>query len=234
MIDFNQYKAITFDCYGTLIDWETGILTAIKPLLINHNINLDDNEILEYFAEFESELEQGEYIQYREVLNRVVQKFGEKFAFTPTDIEINSLADSIQYWQPFADTVAALKLLQQRSQLVIISNVDDDLFAFSAKKLEVEFNQIITAQQVKSYKPSLNNFRQAIASINLPTEQILHVAASVYHDIIPAKSLGLSTVWVNRRYGQQGSGATIPSRGEPDLEVPDLKTLASGLSNSFS
>ncbi|MBD2364595.1 haloacid dehalogenase type II [Anabaena minutissima FACHB-250] len=230
MIEFNQYKAITFDCYGTLIDWETGILTALKPLLTNHNLNLNENLILEYFAAFESELEQGEYINYREVLKGVVQKFGKKFAFMPTDTEIDSLANSIQYWQPFADTIAALKLLKQRFKLVIISNIDDDLFAFSANKLEVKFDQIITAQQIKTYKPSLHNFRQAIERINLPQEQILHVAASVYHDIIPAKSLGLSTVWVNRRAGKQGTGATISSIGEPDLEVADLQSLVSYLS----
>ncbi|MCF4969984.1 haloacid dehalogenase type II [Nostoc sp. CMAA1605] len=226
MIDLNQYQAITFDCYGTLIDWETGILTAIKSILTSHHINLQDDDLLENFANFESQLEQGEYISYREVLQKVVQKFGEKFDFAPTELEINSLANSIQYWQPFADTVDALKLLKQKFQLVIISNVDDDLFAFSAKKLEVEFDQIITAQQVKSYKPSLNNFQQALERIKLPTEQILHVAASVYHDIIPAKSLEFSAVWVNRRMGQTGSGATLTSIGEPDLEVPDLKTLA--------
>lgn len=225
MIDFSQYKAITFDCYGTLIDWETGILTAFKPMVINHHLDLDEDTILQYFAEFESELEQGEYINYREILRGVVQKFGEKFAFTPTETEINGLADSIQYWQPFPDTVAALKLLKQKFCLIIISNIDDDLFAFSANKLEVVFDNIITAQQVKSYKPSLNNFRQAIEKIGLPQEEILHIAASVYHDIIPAKSLGLSTVWVNRRAGKQGSGATLASTSEPDLEVPDLQSL---------
>jgi 2-haloacid dehalogenase len=225
MIDLSQYKAITFDCYGTLIDWETGILTAFQPIVINHHLNLDEDTILQYFAEFESVLEQGEYINYREVLKGVVQKFGEKCAFNPTEIEINALANSIQYWQPFTDTVAALKLLKQRFRLVIISNIDDDLFAFSANKLEVVFDHIITAQQVKTYKPSLNNFREAIQKIGLPKEEILHIAASVYHDIIPAKSLGLSTIWVNRRAGKQGSGATLPSTGKPDLVVPDLQSL---------
>lgn len=230
MIDFNNYKALTFDCYGTLIDWESGILTAIKPLLIKHNISLNEDTILEIFAQLESKQEQGEYIKYREVLRRVVQNFSEKFGCKPTDDELDLLTDSIQHWQPFADTVAALQLLKQKFQLVIISNIDDELFAFSAKKLIVEFDHIITAQQVKSYKPSLNNFRQALERIGLPREQILHVAASVYHDIIPAKSLGLSTVWVNRRVGKIGSGATIPSIGEPDLEVPDLQTLADFIS----
>ncbi|MBX9256042.1 haloacid dehalogenase type II [Desmonostoc muscorum CCALA 125] len=226
MINLNKYKTLTFDCYGTLIDWENGILGGLKPVLLAHNKNLDDNQILELFGEFEAELEQGEYIKYREVLRRVVQKFGERIGFEPTAEEINSLANSIQYWLPFPDTVEALTTLKQKFRLVIISNIDDDLFAFSAKHLEVEFDQIITAEQAKSYKPSLNNFKLAIERINLPLDEILHVAASVYHDIVAAKSLGLSTVWVNRRAGQQGVGATVSAVGQPDLEVPDLKTLA--------
>lgn len=233
MLNFRDYKFITFDCYGTLIDWETGILKALKPLLIKHNVNLNEQEILENFANFESEIEQGEYIQYREVLGRVVQRFGEKFAFTPADTELYSLAESMQDWQPFSDTVTALKSLKEKFELVIISNVDDDLFASSAEKLEINFAQIITAQQLKSYKPSFNNFQKAIERIGLPKEQILHVAASIYHDIIPAKSLGLSTVWVNRRLGQPGAGATMPSISTPDLEVPDLQTLANLCVSNF-
>ncbi|MBG1244655.1 haloacid dehalogenase type II [Nostoc sp. NZL] len=225
MIDLNQYRVLTFDCYGTLIDWENGILGVLKPLLLAHNINLDENQIRALFAEFEAELEKGEYIKYREVLKRVVQKFGERFDFEPTADELKSLAESIQHWLPFSDTVEALKTLKQNFKLVIISNVDDDLFAFSAKYLEVEFDQIITAEQARSYKPSLNNFRLALERINLPLEQILHVATSVYHDIVTAKSLGLSTVWVNRRADQKGLSTTVSAVSQPDLEVADLKTL---------
>ncbi|MGV0102191.1 haloacid dehalogenase type II [Nostoc sp. DSM 114167] len=225
MIELNQYKALTFDCYGTLIDWENGILGVLRPLLLTHNTNLDNEQILDIFAEFEAEIEIGEYIKYREVLQRVVQKFGERFGFEPTADELNSLADSIQHWLPFPDTVEALRTLKQKFRLIIISNVDDDLFAFSAKHLEVEFDKVITAEQAKSYKPAFNNFRLAIERIDLPLEQILHVAASVYHDIVTAKSLGLSTVWVNRR-AEQGVSASLPAVTQPDLEVPDLKTLA--------
>ncbi|MEH2322686.1 MAG: haloacid dehalogenase type II [Nostoc sp.] len=226
MIELNQYKVLTFDCYGTLIDWENGILGVLKPLLLAHNTNLDNDQTLELFAEFEAELEIGDYIKYREVLKRVVQRFGERFGFEPTAEELNSVANSIQHWLPFADTIEALKTLKQKFKLVIISNVDDDLFAFSAKHLQVKFDQIITAEQAKSYKPSFNNFRVAIERINLPLDQILHVAASVYHDIITAKSLGLSTVWVNRQADQKIIDTTILAISQADLEVPDLKTLA--------
>lgn len=226
MINWNQYEVLTFDCYGTLIDWETGVLVALKPVLEAHQIQLGENEILEWFARFESQIEQGEYRKYKDVLLLVVQRFGEQFGFVPSATELNALAESIKHWQPFPDTVEALKLLKQRFKLAIISNVDDDLFAFTAKHLQVDFDSVVTAEQVKSYKPSLQNFHVAIAKIGIPSEKILHVACSVYHDIVPANSLGLSTVWVNRRLGQEGSGAALPAVGKPDLEVPDLKTLA--------
>ena len=126
---------------------------------------------------------------------------------------------------PFADTQPALKAFERRFRLAIISNTDDDLFARTNQQLDVAFDWIVTAQQVKSYKPSLNNFRQALARIGLPTEQVLHVAQSLFHDHVPAKQLGLETVWVNRRHGKAGSGATPIADARPDLEVPDLATL---------
>ncbi|BAY23556.1 haloacid dehalogenase, type II [Calothrix sp. NIES-2100] len=226
MINFEQSKVLTFDCYGTLIDWESGVLAALKPLLSAHGYDLDDEEILQFFAEFEAEIQKGEYRKYQEVLTRVVQKFGEQFNFAPTNEELPSLANSIRHWLPFPDTVEALKALKKKYKLAIISNVDDNLFAFSAQHLEVEFDWIITAEQVKSYKPALNNFKVAIERIKLPQEQILHVACSIYHDIIPAQSLGISTVWVNRRAGKEGLGANLPVEAQADLEVPDLHTLA--------
>ena len=129
-------------------------------------------------------------------------------------------------WKPFPDTVAALKKLKSRYKLAIISNTDDDLFADTARLLEVSFDWVITAQQAGSYKPSHHNFKLALERIALPPEQVLHVAQSIYHDIVPARELGLATVWVNRRAGKHGEGATKAAQGQPDLEVPDLKTLA--------
>jgi 2-haloacid dehalogenase len=226
MINFDQYKVLTFDCYGTLIDWESGILAALKPLLSSHGHNLDDEQLLQLFIEFEAEIQKGEYLKYQEILRRVVQKFGERFNFIPDAHELDSLADSIKYWSPFPDTVAALKKLKEKYKLAIISNIDDNLFAFSAQHLQVNFDWIITAEQVKSYKPDLNNFRTAIDRMSVPQEQILHVACSIYHDVVPAQSLGISTVWVNRRVGKEGIGANLPVVAQPDLEVPDLHTLA--------
>ena len=206
---------------------------ALKTILSNHNITIDDKQILELFAQRESIQEAGEYLKYREILKKVVENFGENLGFTPTESELNSLAASIQNWEPFPDTVEALKALKERYKLTIISNIDNDLFAYTAKKLAVDFDWIITAEQVKSYKPSLQNFEFALQQMGISSDKLLHVAQSVYHDIVPAKTLGLTTVWVNRRQGKDGFGATVPASGTPDLEVSDLKSLVSVIASHF-
>ena len=227
MLDFNQFEVVSFDCYGTLIDWERGILPPLKQLLSNREIDFSDDGTLELFAKFESELEKDEndYIEYRKILQEIVKRFGQRFNFQPTATEINSLVDSLKNWQPFPDTVAALSALKQKYKLAVISNIDDDLFAGTAKHLKVEFDWLITAEKVRSYKPSTRNFEIALETMGIPPEKLLHVAQSVYHDIVPATSMGISTVWVNRRHDKTGFGATMPASGKPDLEVPDLKTL---------
>ncbi|GAB4184658.1 MAG: haloacid dehalogenase type II [Coleofasciculaceae cyanobacterium] len=227
MINFEEFEILSFDCYGTLVDWESGILNALKPILSNHNINISDQEILELFASLESKQESGNYLNYREILKNVVQDFGKELNFEPTEIEVNALPDSIQNWEPFPDTVQALKALKKRYKLTIISNIDDELFAHTAKKLAVEFDWVITAEQVKSYKPSLQNFQVALQRMGIAGNRLLHVAQSIYHDIVPAKTMGLATVWVNRRKNQEGFGATVPANETPDVEVPDLKSLVS-------
>jgi len=231
MLDFNQFEVVSFDCYGTLIDWESGILPVLKQLLSSRDIDLSDDGTLEMFAEFESELEkdQSNYIKYRQILQEVVEKLGQRFNFEPTETELNSLADSVKNWQPFPDTVAALAALKQKYKLAVISNIDDDLFAGTAKHLQVELDWVITAEQVRSYKPSTRNFESAIDRMGIAPEKLLHVAQSLYHDIVPAASMGISTVWVNRRQGKAGFGATLPASAQPDLEVPDLKTLVEAI-----
>ncbi|MCI0355676.1 MAG: haloacid dehalogenase type II [Acidobacteria bacterium] len=222
MLDFARFQALTFDCYGTLINWETGILDVLRPLLAAHGKQPSDAEILDLYAELEPEVQSREYLRYREVLRRVVHGFGLRLGFQVSPAEADSLPDSLKDWEPFADTVPALRRLKQRYKLAVISNIDDDLFALTAKHLEVNFDHVITAQQCRSYKPSLNNFRRAMARMDLRPERILHVAQSLFHDVAPARSLGLASVWVNRR----GLSATRPADARPDLEVPDLKTLA--------
>lgn len=232
MLEFDRYKVLTFDCYGTLIDWESGILSALKPLLSTHQINMTDEAILELYAEVEADLEAGDYFKYRQVLETAVQRLGDRLGFTPSFAEKSALPDSVQHWPPFPDTVEALQKLKQKYQLVILSNIDDDLFAGSAKHLQVPFDAVITAEQVQSYKPALNHFTTMLQRLNLPADQVLHVAQSLYHDVVPARSLGLSTVWVNRRHDRSGFGATPPADAQPDLTVPDLKTLAAMVDES--
>jgi 2-haloacid dehalogenase len=225
-MDFAAYSVLTFDCYGTLIDWESGIRKALRPFLDAHGVALDDAELLEQYARFEEQIEAGPYRKYRDVLRGVVRNFGEQFGFTPSPAEADALPNSLSDWPPFPDTVAALRTLKQRYRLAILSNTDDDLFPETAKRLQVPFDYVITAEQVGSYKPSHRNFEAALARIGLPKEQILHVAQSLYHDIAPAKALGIANVWINRRHAVHGFGATVPAEATPDLELPDLRSLA--------
>jgi 2-haloacid dehalogenase len=225
-MNFNQFACLTFDCYGTLIDWETGILGALRPLLEAHEVSAGDEELLELYGELEAAEERRSYRPYRDVLRGVVVALGDRMNFRPSLEQINSLPESLPQWPPFSDTVAALARLKQKYKLAVISNTDDDLFAETAKTLQVPFDWIITAQQAKSYKPSRNNFQKALEKIGLPKEKILHVGQSLYHDIVPTRELGWANVWVNRRSGKKGQGATVTAKIIPDLEVPDLKTLA--------
>jgi 2-haloacid dehalogenase len=225
-MDFSRFECLTFDCYGTLIDWETGILSVLKPILEGHHRSLADDAILELYGTLEAQIESGEYLPYRLVLQRVTQRLGSRLSFPLYEGEATALADSMRNWPPFPDTVEALKRLKSRYKLTIISNTDDDLFAETAKTLQVPFDYVITAQQVGSYKPSHRNFERALTVIGLPKEKILHCAQSVFHDIVPAKALGIANVWVNRRAGKAGGGATKVSTETPDLTVTSLKELA--------
>jgi 2-haloacid dehalogenase len=229
MLKFDDFEVLTFDCYGTLIDWESGIWEALHPVLANHSIAIARDRALELYAELEAEAERGEYHPYKTVLRMVLEGFGAKLGFAPAPIELQHFSLSVKDWPPFPDSARALQALKKKYQLAIISNIDDDLFAYSAQHLHMQFDWIITAQQSRSYKPSLNNFRLALERIGLPRNKILHVAQSLFHDIVPAKTMGLSTVWINRRGDKGGFGATPPAQAQPDLEVPDLQTLADKL-----
>lgn len=226
MLDFDRFEVLTFDCYGTLIDWETGIWEALGPILAQHRVSVPLDRALELYGELESEAERGPYRDYRTVLRTVLEGLGLRLGFTPTPAEAQRFAASVKDWPAFPDSPGSLQALKARYKLAIVSNIDDDLFAFSAERLQVSFDWVITAQQAKSYKPSLNNFHVAFRRIGVPQARILHVAQSLFHDIAPAKELGLSTVWVNRRRGKAGAGATPPAQAQPDLEVPDLQSLA--------
>jgi len=226
MLDFSQFSVLSFDCYGTMIDWESGIFSALRPVLKTHKKEISDAALLELYAELEFREEQEKFQNYRDVLQAVMRGFGGQLGFKPTDAEVRSLPDSIANWQPFPDTVEALQRLKTRYRLAVISNIDDDLFALSAPKLRVKFDEVITAQQARCYKPGERIFRVARERIGVDPAKWLHVGQSVYHDVIPAKSLGLATVWVNRPSPRAGAGATKAATAKPDVEAPSLAALA--------
>jgi 2-haloacid dehalogenase len=230
-MDFSRFTTISFDCYGTLIDWESGILPVLRTVLGNHGQSLSDAAILELYGEFEAEAESGPYQSYRDVLQAVVRAFANRFHFEASSAQIRSLHESVHTWPPFRDTVRALRELQKSYKLAVISNIDDNLFAETRRHLGVEFNAVVTAQQARSYKPSINNFQIALRTLGLSPDRLLHAAQSIYHDVVPARSLGISTAWVNRKSARPGIGAVraspaLVSEKRADLEVPDLASLA--------
>ena len=229
MIRFGEFEAVTFDCYGTLVDWETGILKALRPILRAHEVSAAEGGLLKAYAEYEAIEEAGEFKSYREVLRGVVAGIGVRYGFDPSVDERDALVDSIGAWPVFSDTVEALRTLSSHYRLAIISNVDDDIFAATVRALEVDFDMVLTSEQARSYKPSPRNFELASTRLGLPKDRILHVAESLRHDIVPAKAMGFSCVWVNRvkasRWAAGASGATGDTSSGADLVVPDLKTL---------
>jgi 2-haloacid dehalogenase len=220
-LDFSQFKAITFDCYGTLIDWERGLLAAMRSILQAHETSITDAEILSLYSELEPKA-QNPYRRYRDVLVQVAREFGKRLGFPVSGDEAQSLPDSLKNWQPFPDTNPALARLNTKYKLAIISNTDDELFAATSKHFNIKFDEVITAEQAKAYKPSLAPFQLALQRLGLSKDEVLHAGQSVFHDVLPAQSFGLASVLVTRR----GFGATKPTHGIPDLMVPDLRTLA--------
>ncbi len=225
-LDYGAFEALTFDCYGTLIDWETGLIGAFAPILGAHGLELDSEDVLARYARFEAAAEAGPYLRYRDVLAAGLRGVSRELGFAPTAAEVVAFSGSVADWPAFPDTAAALGRLRQRYRLGVITNCDDDLFAASNRRLGVTFDWIVTAQQVGSYKPSEANFQHAFERLGLPRERILHVAQSLFHDHVPAKRLGLSTVWIDRRHDRAGTGATPPADATPDATFPDMATFA--------
>ena len=226
-LDLSNVDVLTFDCYGTLIDWESGILAALHRALDGRGLDLPaDDALLESFGRHESATEAGPYLPYREVLGKVLRAISADLGVELDDETVATFGGSVVDWPAFPDSAAALAALHERFTLGVITNCDDDLFAASNRKLGVTFDWVVTAQQARRYKPNPRGFELAFERIGLPTSRILHVAQSLFHDHVTAKRLGLSTVWVNRRHDRPGSGATPPADAKPDLVVTDMATLA--------
>jgi 2-haloacid dehalogenase len=225
-IDFPRFDAVTFDCYGTLIDWEQGILNALQPVLAPRGIDAGEDELLERYAKHEAELEAGPYLRYRDVLADSLRRLCAGLGFAPSDGDADGFAQAIADWPAFHDTAPALQRLQTRFKLGVITNCDRDLFALSNRRLGVTFDWVVTAEEAQAYKPGHAPFELAFATIDVPRERILHAAQSLFHDHVPGKKLGLTTVWVDRRHDRPGFGATPAASATPDLTVPDMRTFA--------
>ena len=225
MLDFSQFEWISFDCYGTLVDWETGISTTAGEVLESRGVKMSRGEILEVFSGVEPRVQQGSesFLMYREVLRRVMELMQRELGVELSESELGCLADTLPDWPVFPDTVGVLAALKERYRLAVISNVDDDLFAKTAEGLGVEFDAVVTAEEVRSYKPELRNFEVAMGRMGVEKERWLHVAESLFHDIGPANRLGIASVWVNRA---DRGGGTRRSDAVPDMVVPDLAALA--------
>jgi 2-haloacid dehalogenase len=225
--DPSAIRLISFDCYGTLIDWEQGILAALRVVLAAHGELPPPHELLESYAELEQAAESPPYRPYRQVLRTVIERLGSRNGFLPDEGELDTLVGSLPAWRPFEDTVPALRRLSARYRLAVCSNVDESLFEATARHLQVTFETVVTAEAVGAYKPAPAHFRELQRRSGLPPEAILHAAQSLYHDILPARAQGFATAWVHRPSVRPRFGATPTAQALPDLEVESLDALAS-------
>ena len=224
VLDFNNYEWISFDCYGTLVDWETGISDAVAAVFARHGVRKTRAEILAMFSDAEPRVQSsGEFLEYRRVLADVMEIMAWEASIRLPRAEAEHLPDSLPDWPVFPDAPEALHSMQQRYRLAIISNVDDNLFTGTAANLGVTFDAVITSQQARSYKPDLNNFHEAQELMGIERDRWLHVGESLFHDIGPANRLGIDSVWVKRP--DRGGGSRLTDAA-PTLQVPDLAELA--------
>ncbi len=225
-IAYDAFDALTFDCYGTLIDWEAGLLAGLHAFLDRRALDATDEVLLERYAATEAELERGPYLTYREILKRGLRTLGSAYGHEPTPAEVAAFGGSVADWPAFPDSAAALARLATRFRLGVLTNCDDDLFAASNRRLGVTFDWVVTAQEARGYKPRIANFDLLFERVGLPPSRILHVAQSLFHDHAPAKQLGLTTVWIDRRNGLPGSGATPSASAAPDATFLDMASFA--------
>jgi len=226
-----DFRVLTFDCYGTLIDWETGIYIALQPLLSKRRGCVARDAALEAFARHESAQEaETPAMIYSDLLARVSRRLAAEWGVDAGDAEHAAFGRSVGDWPAFADSAAALQYLKPHYKLVILSNVDRASFARSNKRLGVEFDAIYTAEDVGSYKPNPANFAfmlEKLGKLGFAQREILHTAQSLFHDHAPANQVGLASAWIDRRHDQQGWGATMPPPGSPrcDLRFSSMAAL---------
>jgi 2-haloacid dehalogenase len=223
---------LTLDCYGTLVDWETGLATALRQVF-DASDEVTDDALLGAYARAEASAEAGPFRVYKEVLRAalagVAREFGRGIA------DAGALVKSLPAWPLFPDTRGALERLGKRFRLCVVSNVDLDLFERTRHRIGVKLDEVVTADQIQSYKPAPAHFREALARLGLPAERVVHVAQSLYHDIAPAAGLGLRAVWVDRREGRRGGATKAPDGAvAPSLRVKNLTQLADRVDAAFA
>lgn len=238
-VDLTDYDALSFDCYGTLIDWEAGIAAVIGPWARRHDHTVTDEQVLVAYSGNEAAvLRETPEILYPDALREAFRRTGDTLGFPVTDAEADELGTSVPNWPAFDDSVEALAILKRHYRLIILSNVDRDGFAASNRHLEVEFDDILTAQDIGSYKPNPANFEALNARVEELglTGRLLHVAQSLFHDHVPAQQFGLPGVWINRRHDRAGWGATPDPRAAvtPDAEHPSLIAFAHQVERAFA
>ena len=235
-MDYNQYKFLSFDCYGTLIDWETGIWNAFQRIvLLNNRIDLSKEKVLSHFAELEEAQQTNTpSMLYPEVLYNVHQQFAKRHNLQSNEGLDKEFGNSVPYWPAFADSADALRKLKTKFKLIILSNVNDAGFADSSRRLGVEFDAIYTAEQIGSYKPNPANFEYMLKSVKqtfgINKDSILHVAQSLFHDHIPAKAVGMTTVWIDRqnlsKSGNWGATKVVDALPRADAIFENLMAFA--------
>jgi 2-haloalkanoic acid dehalogenase type II len=223
-----DFSALTFDCYGTLIDWERGMLAALAPWVARSGVDAAEGELLAAYGRHETVIQtDNPKMAYHEIVAHVLGRIAEDLGARAQEDEMRKFGDSIGQWPPFPDSREALSYLRRHFKLVALTNVDKRSFARTHLLLGEPFHVIVTAEDVGSYKPAHENFLYAferIAEWGVARDKILHVAQSLYHDIAPARALGLATVWVDRQTGR-GPGMTPPTDAQPDLRVTSMAEL---------
>jgi 2-haloacid dehalogenase len=220
-VKLTDFKVLTFDCYGTLIDWESGIFKALMPLATKANVGDSRDQLFESFAKHESAQEdETPTMPYSQLLSVVYKRLAREWGVAVTSEEANIFGASVPDWPEFADSVNALQYLKNHYKLVILSNVDRISFRYSNARLKVDFDAIYSAQDIESYKPSPRNFEYMLKRLKddfgMGKPDILHTAQSLFHDHVPANRFGLASAWIDRRHAQQGWGATVPPPGTPN------------------
>lgn len=228
----SDFKVLTFDCYGTLIDWESGLFAALQPLIARAPRELSRDDILEAHARAESSQQRATPgKRYSELLAVVYRRLAEEWGVPASWAECETYGNSVAAWPAFPDSAEALAYLKRHFRLVILSNVDNRSFAASNVKLGVTFDAICTAEDIGSYKPDPRNFDyllERLATMGIDKADILHVAESLFHDHGPANHAGLASAWIHRRHAQGGFGATMDPGKTPrvDFRYTSLAELA--------